>query len=85
MKNKENQIEVPQSEPVRRFFFVCTAGINRYNNMQFNSFDIKKDDGKYPTYRECSEKSDSYFPGQHNITLLSISEIPAADWEHFSS
>lgn len=70
---------------VRRFFFVCTAGREFNNSMSFNAFDIKTDDGNYPTYRKCLEVSELKYPNQRSVTLLSISEVPKEDWEHFVS
>ena len=70
---------------VRRFFFVCTAGREFNNSMSFNAFDIKTDDGNYPTYRKCLEVSELKYPNQRSVALLSISEVPKDDWEHFVS
>ena len=70
---------------VRRFFFVCTAGREFNNSMSFNAFDIKTDDGNYPTYKKCLEVSETKYPNQRAVTLLSISEVPASDWKHFLS
>ena len=70
---------------VRRFFFVCTAGREFSNSMSFNAFDIKTDDGNYPTYRKCLEVSETKYPNQRSVTLLSISEVPKEDWQHFVS
>ena len=70
---------------VRRFFFICTAGREFNNSVSFNAFDIKTDDGNYPTYKKCLEVSETKYPNQRAVTLLSISEVPASDWNHFLS
>ena len=70
---------------VRRFFFICTAGREFNNSVSFNAFDIKTDDGNYPTYKKCLEVSETKYPNQRAVTLLSISEVPASDWKHFLS
>lgn len=69
----------------RRFFFICTVGREFNNSMSFNAFDIKTDDGNYPTYRKCLEVSETKYPNQRAVTLLSISEVPVNDWQHFLS
>ena len=70
---------------VRRFFFVCTGGKLFNGMMSFNTFDLKTDDGKYSTVKDCVGSSIQKHIGQTGIMLLSISEIPANDWEHFVS
>ncbi len=81
----KNETEVHQSDAgeIKRFFFVCTVAKNYNNNMVFNTFEIITTDNNYPTHINCLKKSDEIFPNGHHITLLSISEIPAEDWEHF--
>jgi hypothetical protein len=85
----KHETEVQQSDAreinLVRIFFVCTVAKNYRDSMVFHNFDIKTEDGNYPTYINVLKMSDKLFPNEHNITLLSISEIPEADWEHFES
>jgi hypothetical protein len=68
----------------KRFFYVCTIGINTNLSFSINTFDIETTDG-FPTINDCLELSKEKFPNQTNLTLVSITEITKKDWIKFIS
>lgn len=67
-----------------RYFFVCTMGKNPNGTIGFNNFDIQATYG-HPTFKKCIELSNEKFPNMYEVTLISISEFSAKDWNVFVS
>ena len=68
-----------------RFFIICTAGRECNNSLSFNTFSLIVEDGIHPTYKKCLEVSETKYPHQRKVTLLSISEIQESDFIVFTS
>ena len=80
----EYEITLRNNSVITRYFFVCTIGKNPNGTFGFNSFEVKTTYG-HPTFRRCIELSNERFPNMNEVTLISISEISAEDYNVFVS
>ena len=68
----------------KRYFIVCTVGIEPNGCTTFNLFDVKTN-GLYPTHRYLVSQSMILHPAQRFTSITGIIELNEKDFKEFIS